>query len=69
MTLKEKNDVIEENDDSFIVKGKAKGGFDRVHMRAANTSKLTINLKINHVLEDVKCYMFSSYDQSKNNFV
>lgn len=67
MTLKEKNDVIEEKDDYFIVKGKAKGGFDKVHMRADNTSKLTINLKINRILEDVKCYMYSSYDNSKIN--
>ena len=50
VTLKENNDIIKENDDSFIIKGKAKGGIDRVHMRADNTSKLTINLKINHVV-------------------
>ena len=65
ITLQEKNDTIGEDDDSYVVKGEAKGGFDKIHMRPLSTSKLKINLKINNVLEDVKCYMSSSYDHSR----
>tara|TARA_B100000963_G_scaffold360835_1_gene393381 strand:- start:3896 stop:5533 length:1638 start_codon:yes stop_codon:yes gene_type:complete len=60
--IKSKNDNVEVNSTEYIVSGKQKGGIDQIYIKPTLNQPVKLILKINYKLEDIKCFLTSTYE-------
>lgn len=64
ISSKESSDSVETNDNSYIINGKTDGGSDEIYIKPKINDKTKIIVELNQNIDDVKCYMYSTYDNS-----